>query len=1307
MGAAESWTRESEPARQPTLDDLFPPSPSAPPAELTAASTAYKRSAWLACAGLFGFVAVYLGLIAYLARVVYRLLGNAIAHGGNVLLAAGISLPALFFIAFLVRGLFVVKHAKDPSLVELDEQREPLLFAFLRRLADETGAPRPHRVFVSARVNASVFYDLSFWNLIFPSKKNLEVGLGLVNALTLDELKAVIAHEYGHFAQRTMAVGRWVYVAQQIAGHIIVSRGVFDRVLSFISSIDIRVAWIGWIMRLFVWAIRSVLDTVFRVVVLAHRALGREMELQADRVAVSVSGSDSLVHALHRLGPADEAWEEAIAFTHEEAVAGRPVADLLSVQSAALEHLRRILSEPGFGLTPDRPESAAVHRVFDSELAQPPRMWMTHPPNREREEHAKAIYLGSSLDPRPAWALFSDPETLRREITRSFLALLFAKIPNASAEPVPEAQSLAKFEERFARASLDPRYRGAYLGRAIAAYHESPELMVSIDREDGDREALLARFEALYPSSLGEELAKYRERREEESLLEGLSDGVLTAPGGVIRYRGREIPRKELASVIEGVRSERREIEARILEHDRACRAVHLDAARALGGGWEAYLESLHALLHYATHAFRDLADAHGHLHHVLRIVLADGSVSSDERVRVLSASSDLQHVLEQVWSQKPQLVLPPAVRARFADLGGFTVLEDSLGMNDPSPENLGDWLQKVDGWAAGASGDLKALADATLDALLDVEEAIARQLREGIEPGEAPEPARVPERYRTCVVGAERERQKKLGWWDRFQTADGFLPGAARFAVASALLLPALLIGGRIGGSTVHVFNGLPIPVVVSIDGDEVDVGARSAATLEHDASEHAHVVTRTRDGRVVEDFEASVGGGFAEYAYNVAQATVLVQWTAVYGPGLPPPERVLGAPRWRVAEEDAVFTAPPTSVSVSSHSSSARRTVLEAVASAPPASQLSALTTEDDRLAMLRAHVLFDPVDSQAFGEWVAFASQTPAMLPVLRERAQIEPEAVLVARALQDAGDPEACPRATVRATERPDDADRAYVAIRCMTDAQARRAAYARLYEAHPENGWTAFAVAHDLARAQRWQDALVAWSTAVQTPALRGLLDYARTEMLRTQRAAALHQDPAGARAFIEAPDGSGGMLDFFLRLESPPHADEPPAYAAYRQLASGAVLHAVQAIESAVPDAAGRAPLVALAAASDGASGDLVQRALSLDPESLGPPGLHAVAALAIREHRDPSPYLARLRAVDDDHVYDGLADVLASPTLADDPSALEAIASRALLATRGHVIAMGVIVLGDRAPTSWRDEARALLFAPERPYFR
>ena len=53
---------------------------------------------------------------------------------------------------------------------------------YLEALLSKAGAPRPHKVYVSPRVNAAVFYDLSILNLVLPSKKNLEIGLGLVNA---------------------------------------------------------------------------------------------------------------------------------------------------------------------------------------------------------------------------------------------------------------------------------------------------------------------------------------------------------------------------------------------------------------------------------------------------------------------------------------------------------------------------------------------------------------------------------------------------------------------------------------------------------------------------------------------------------------------------------------------------------------------------------------------------------------------------------------------------------------------------------------------------------------------------------------------------------------------------------------------------------------------------------------------------------------------------------------------------------------------------------------------------------------------
>jgi Zn-dependent protease with chaperone function len=134
-------------------------------------------------------------------------------------------------------------------------------------------------------------------------------------------------------------VGRWVYVGEQIAGHIIAKRDALDRTLEFISHIDLRVAWIGWIMRTIVWSIRSLMETAFRWVVIAHRALSREMEFHADLVAVSATGSDALINALYRLQSADEDWERGLSFANLQLGKCRTITDLFAVQTRIGEHM--------------------------------------------------------------------------------------------------------------------------------------------------------------------------------------------------------------------------------------------------------------------------------------------------------------------------------------------------------------------------------------------------------------------------------------------------------------------------------------------------------------------------------------------------------------------------------------------------------------------------------------------------------------------------------------------------------------------------------------------------------------------------------------------------------------------------------------------------------------------------------------------------------------------------------------------------------------------------------------------------------
>lgn len=90
--------------------------------------------------------------------------------------------------------------------LEIAEEEEPKLFELIESISKEIGTNFPQKVYLGIGVDAMVFYDSNFRNLFFPSRENLMIGLGLVNSMSESELKAILAHEFGHFTQRSLNV---------------------------------------------------------------------------------------------------------------------------------------------------------------------------------------------------------------------------------------------------------------------------------------------------------------------------------------------------------------------------------------------------------------------------------------------------------------------------------------------------------------------------------------------------------------------------------------------------------------------------------------------------------------------------------------------------------------------------------------------------------------------------------------------------------------------------------------------------------------------------------------------------------------------------------------------------------------------------------------------------------------------------------------------------------------------------------------------------------------------------------------------
>ena len=607
-----------------------------------------------------------------------------------------------------------------------------------------------------------------------------------MNVLTLSELKAVLAHEFGHFAQRSMAIGSWVYIAQQIASHVIAKRDALDKFLRILSGIDLRVAWIGWLLSLVVWSIRSLMDTLLRVVVLAQRALSRQMEFQADLVAVSLTGSDELVHALHKLQAADEAWGRTLGFANAELSEGRLPNDLFAVQTNIIEKVAQILDDESYGkVPPSKSGNPETHRVFTSSFAQPPQMWSTHPANADREENAKRRYLAAPHDERSAWLLFDQVEAVKEKVVAHMLGGIQAE--RADAEFT--RQALAK---SYARLHYEPRFRGAYLGRMLTRHVASPEQLYE---EVLDKTEVQKALADLYSPELSHDLTHLRELEEERVTLQALRDKVYQATGGRIVHRGSEIARGDLPEAIRQVAEEEDNVRQRILAHDRRCRSLHLAAAAQLDAGYRAYLTGLIQVLHYAEHSLADLRDAQGLLSNTVAVVTADGKVSSRELKRLIASANQVHKVLAQIYDHKNEVQLDEGLRTRLGIESWSSVLEE-LKLPAANKANINQWMQAIDGWVGSTAGALSGLVTATLEQLLLTEDEVAGHLRAGTRPEVLPTPSRTPFDYAILLPGQERKRQQKLGLWDRFQTADGIFPALSR------LLVAGLVVGSVLAGS-------------------------------------------------------------------------------------------------------------------------------------------------------------------------------------------------------------------------------------------------------------------------------------------------------------------------------------------------------------------------------------------------------------------------------------------------------------------------------------------------------------------------
>lgn len=440
-----------------------------------------RRAAVLETLRIALFLVYYLALIALGAAIlcgtvfavrfllvdVLPRLRNLRAIIALVVAAAGFGALALMFGFYLIKPVFSFTRNRDPRRLEVRRSDCPALFALIDALAARTGCRRPKRVFLSFDVNACVFYNTSFWSIFLPVRKNLEIGLGLLDGTSEAELAGVLAHEFGHFGQRSMKVGSGAAVTCTVLRNLILVDDRWDRLLDRWCESNVHVVWtlFGVATRFLTNGVRRLTVGMFSFVQKGYLTLSRIMEFGADDAACAVVGSATFASALCKVRVLAESdathWNTLLENLFADGkVPADPVAARRSVPSLLGRTDLPILSfdRP----LPQPPSTSAVPsrlRVDDP--------WASHPPLEDRlanilEDDEPAPVDSVASPDRPAAALV--PEALVRRVAER--AVTLATPERDSDAPPLRSVNQSEFEA-WVRDWLD---KGALLPEALEPF---------------------------------------------------------------------------------------------------------------------------------------------------------------------------------------------------------------------------------------------------------------------------------------------------------------------------------------------------------------------------------------------------------------------------------------------------------------------------------------------------------------------------------------------------------------------------------------------------------------------------------------------------------------------------------------------------------------------------------------------------------------------------------------------------------------------------------------------------------------------
>ena len=237
----------------------------------------------------------------------------------------------------------------------LNPAGQPRLFTVLQGVASAVGEAMPADVYVTPDMNAGVLQR--------GRRRVMVLGLPLMQVMTVAQMRAVVAHEFGHYHGGDTRLGPWIYR----------TREAIERTQR-VGTGQLALLRLPFILY-------------GRMFMRVTQAVSRRQELAADELAARTVGAAPMIEGLQALARGSIAWN---AYWKQEVV---PLIEA-GFQPPLAEGFARFLAEPDLAGR----ISEAADRMLAQQKTDP---YDSHPPDAERIAALSALPLGPRADEGP------------------------------------------------------------------------------------------------------------------------------------------------------------------------------------------------------------------------------------------------------------------------------------------------------------------------------------------------------------------------------------------------------------------------------------------------------------------------------------------------------------------------------------------------------------------------------------------------------------------------------------------------------------------------------------------------------------------------------------------------------------------------------------------------------------------------------------------------------------------------------------------------------------------------------------------